>query len=131
MNKLFRKRKKVVRRVVCASVLLAMVVTVPTYDGTERRNVFTQKTSVFATSAKEKKKKAEQDLSNVNKNIDKLENAKDKVQTSLTEREKKLQKLLEKQEILQGQIIDKQSEINQCTLDLEKAQNDEQKQFTG
>ena len=129
MNKLFRKRRKAVKRIVCASVILAMVVMVPTYDGTEHKNVFRQKTNVFATSAKEKKKKAEQDLNNVNKNIDKLENAKDKVQTSLKEREKKLQKLLEKQEILQGQIIDKQSEINQCTLDLEQAQNDEAKQY--
>ena len=92
MNKLFRKRRKAVKRIVCASVILAMVVTVPTYDGTEHKSVFRQKTNVFATSAKEKKKKAEQDLNNVNKNIDKLENAKDKVQTSLKEREKKLQK---------------------------------------
>lgn len=129
MNKLFRKRRKAVKRIVCASVILAMVVTVPTYDGTEHKSVFRQKTNVFATSAKEKKKKAEQDLNNVNKNIDKLEDAKDKVQTSLKEREKKLQKLLEKQELLQGQIIDKQSEINQCTLDLEQAQNDEAKQY--
>ena len=66
MNKLFRKRRKAVKRVVCASVILAMVVTVPTYDGTERKSAFSQKAKVFATSAKEKKKKAEQDLSNVN-----------------------------------------------------------------
>lgn len=129
MNRLFRKRKKVVKRIVCASVILAMVVTVPTYDGTDHNGMFEKQTNVFATSAKEKKKKAEQDLSNVNKNIDKLETAKDKVQSSLKEREKKLKGLLEKQEILQGQIIDKQSEINQCTLDLEQAQNDEQKQY--
>ena len=59
MNKLFRKRRKAVKRIVCASVILAMVVTVPTYDGTEHKSVFRQKTNVFATSAKEKKKKAE------------------------------------------------------------------------
>lgn len=129
MNRLFRKRRKGAKRILCASVILAMVVTVPTYDGTERRNVFSQKTNVFATSAKEKKKKAEQDLNNVNKDIDKWETEKDKVQTSLKEREQKLQKLLEKQEILQGQIVDKQSEINKCTLDLEQAQNDEIKQY--
>lgn len=129
MGKVFRNKNKIVKRVVCASVILAMVVTVPAYDGTDRTNMPGQKTQVFATSAKEKKKKAEQDLNNVKNNISSLENKKDKVQSSLTEREKKLKKLLEKQEILQGQIVDKQSEINQCTLDLEQAQDDEDKQY--
>ena len=129
MGNLFRKRKKAAKQLVCASMILAMVVTVPAYDGAMPEDSLYQKTNVFATSAKEKKKKAEQDLNKVNQDIDKLENEKDKVQNTLNEREKKLKKLLEKQEILQGQIIDKQSEINQCTLDLEQAQADELKQY--
>lgn len=129
MGNLFRKRKKAAKQLVCASMILAMVVTVPAYDGAMPEDSLYQKTNVFATSAKEKKKKAEEDLNKVNQDIDKLENEKDKVQNTLNEREKKLKKLLEKQEILQGQIIDKQSEINQCTLDLEQAQADELKQY--
>lgn len=129
MGNLFRKRKKAAKQLVCASVILAMVVTVPAYDGAMPEDSLYQRTNVFATSAKEKKKKAEEDLNKVNQDIDKLENEKDKVQNTLNEREKKLKKLLEKQEILQGQIIDKQSEINQCTLDLEQAQADELKQY--
>lgn len=129
MRNLFRKRKKAGKQLVCASMILAMVVTVPAYDGAMPKDSLYQKTNVFATSAKEKKKKAEEDLNKVNQDIDKLEDKKDKVQSSLNEREKKLKKLLEKQEILQGQIIDKQSEINQCSLDLEQAQADELKQY--
>lgn len=129
MISLFRKRRRMCSRVISVAMILAMAVTVPTYDGTDWTEGWKPKENVFATTAKEKKKKAEDDLDKVNQDIDHLEDEKTKVQGSLNEKAKKLKKLLEKQEKLQNKIITKQSEINKCTLDLEKAEVDEAKQY--
>lgn len=130
MKKHLHIHRKKVHRVVSIALLFAMLVTVPTYDGLTDKNLIGRLDAYAAsTSAKEKKKKAEQDLNKVKEDINNLQDAKTEVQSNITGKESKLKKLLEKQELLQNQIIEKQSEINQCTLDLEQAQADQVKQY--
>lgn len=118
MNK-FKKK-----RVLSVILLIAILATLPTMDGNNIWSVIVGKMQVYATTAKEKKKKAEEDLKETKDEINSLNGKVDQTKSSISKKTRELNNLLEAQKKLQGEIKDKQVEITQCAEDLENAKQD-------
>ena len=112
------------KRIISVILLVALFATLPAFDGSNLWSLMSGTMEVYATTAKEKKKKAEQDLKDTKEEIDSLNNKKNQTETSITNKTAELNDLLAAQKKLQGQITDKQAEINQCSEDLKQARQD-------
>lgn len=121
-------RKKHKRLISCL-LIFALVLSVPLIDGVGGTSNLFGTIKVMATTAKEKKKKAEEDLNKVNNQIDQLENDAAEVKQDLDAKGKELDSLLDAQEKLKNDISNKQDEIDQCSKDLENAKIVEQNQY--
>ena len=112
------------KRIISVILLVALFATLPAFNGSNLWSLMSGTMEVYATTAKEKKKKAEQDLKDTKEEIDSLNNKKNQTETSITNKTAELNDLLAAQKKLQGQITDKQAEINQCSEDLKQARQD-------
>ncbi len=81
------------------------------------------------SSAKNKKKTAEQNLNDVNKKIDNLQNKKSEIQSKISATNEELVNLLVDVGILEDEIAANQKQLEKVTTDLAQAQEDEQKQY--
>lgn len=112
------------RRIISVILLLAIVATLPAFDGTNFWGKIAGQIEVYASTAKEKKKEAEQNLNKTENEIDRLNDKKNETQSSINAKKNELNKLLEAQKKLKNDISNKQEEINQCAEDLVQAQQD-------
>lgn len=118
------KQKRIVSIVILATLLFG-IPEVDTFWSDYGRSTDT----VFASTNKQKKKKAEKDLEKVKDQMDEVEDSKKKVNEDINEQSAKLRNLLSKQEKVKGQIENKQNEIDQCNKDLKVAQDDVTTQY--
>ncbi|MEE1028589.1 MAG: NlpC/P60 family protein [Agathobacter sp.] len=121
-----RKRYK---RLISCLLIFTMVLSVPLIDGVGGTSQLFGTIKVLATTAKEKKKKAEEDLNKVNSEIDKLEDDAAQIKQNIDAKGKELEDLLDAQDKLKNDISNKQDEIDQCSRDLEAAKIVEQNQY--
>lgn len=87
------------------------------------------KEQVWATSAEEKKKEAEQGLENVQEEMEGLESQKEDLEAQISQTRKKLSALIEQQNQLKAEVEETQVVIEQTKLDLELAREEETKQY--
>lgn len=112
------------KRIISVVLLIALVTTLPAFDGANFWDSLFGQVKVYATSAKAKKKQAEKDLKETNDQIDNLKDKKSEAESSINSKKAELNKLLEAQKALKTEIANKQEEINQCSIDLQNAQQD-------
>lgn len=83
----------------------------------------------YATTAKEKKKEAEEGLKDTNDTIDDIKNKQDDLEDDIESASADLAQLLKDQEALQGQIEGTQAKVEQANLDLEDAKQREAEEY--
>lgn len=81
------------------------------------------------SSAQSKKSEAEKNLNDVNKKIDNLEDQKEELQGEIDSTNEELVNLLVDVGILEDEIAQNEKKLEQVTEDLEKAQEEEEKQY--
>lgn len=121
--------KKRYRRVICSLLIFSLLISLPVFDRLGGVDGFFGTVKVLATTAKEKKKQAEKDLSEVNNKIEQLEDDAAGVKKTLDAKGKELDELLTAQDKLKDDISAKQGEIDQCSQDLAAAKDVEQQQY--
>lgn len=122
-------------RVICTVLTSALVFTGPAIDGTAFSGyIHSGLEKVYAKSqkqkdAEEKMKKAKEDLSNTNGQIDSLKDKQTVTANDIQANSNKLDEVLAAQKELQTDITNKQSEIEQNQKDLAAAQQKQQEQY--
>ena len=117
------------RRIMSVILLVALFATLPAFDGSNFWTYMTGSMKVYATTAKEKKAKAQKDLKDTNEKIDGLKDQKSQTEVSISNKTTELNNLLAAQKKLQTQISNKQDEITKCSQDLEQARADVDEQY--
>lgn len=119
------------KRFICAGLITALAVTGPIIDA-ENNGLLTAGniSQVFATSAKEKKKQAEQDLEDTKNKIDDLKVESSGLSDDIAAKSAELDKILAAQEELKTDIENKQKEIEQNQIDLADAQAQQEEQYS-
>ena len=110
------RKKKLIVGLLIASFLVSII------------NVNTSEV-FFASKAEEKKKEAESDLKEVNKEITNIKNKQNALEKELKNAKAQLAKLFKQQEALEQDIATTQEDIEQTKLELEKAREEEQTQY--
>ena len=122
-------------RVICTVLTSALVFTGPAIDGTAFSGyIHSGLEKVYAKSqkqkdAEEKMKKAKDDLSNTNGQIDSLKDKQTVTANDIQANSNKLDEVLAAQKKLQTDITNKQGEIEQNQKDLAAAQQKQQEQY--
>ena len=122
-------------RVICTVLTSALVFTGPAVDGTAFSGyIHSGLEKVYAKSqkqkdAEEKMKKAKDDLSNTNGQIDSLKDKQTVTANDIQANSNKLDEVLAAQKKLQTDITNKQGEIEQNQKDLAAAQQKQQEQY--
>ena len=122
-------------RVICTVLTSALVFTGPAIDGTAFSGyIHSGLEKVYAKSqkqkdAEEKMKKAKEDLSNTNGQIDSLKDKQTVTANDIQANSNKLDEVLAAQKKLQTDITNKQGEIEQNQKDLAAAQQKQQEQY--
>ncbi len=122
-------------RVICTVLTSALVFTGPAIDGTAFSGyIHSGLEKVYAKSqkqkdAEEKMKKAKEDLSNTNGQIDSLKDKQTVTANDIQANSNKLDEVLAAQKELQTDITNKQGEIEQNQKDLAAAQQKQQEQY--
>lgn len=122
-------------RVICTVLTSALVFTGPAVDGTAFSGyIHSGLEKVYAKSqkqkdAEEKMKKAKDDLSNTNGQIDSLKDKQTVTANDIQANSNKLDEVLAAQKKLQTDITNKQGEIEQNQKDLADAQQKQQEQY--
>lgn len=122
-------------RVICTVLTSALVFTGPAIDGTAFSGyIHSGFEKVYAKSqkqkdAEEKMKKAKEDLSNTNGQIDSLKDKQTVTANDIQTNSNKLDEVLAAQKKLQTDITNKQGEIEQNQKDLAAAQQKQQEQY--
>ena len=122
-------------RVICTVLTSALVFTGPAIDGTAFSGyIHSGLEKVYAKSqkqkdAEEKMKKAKDDLSNTNGQIDSLKDKQTVTANDIQANSNKLDEVLVAQKKLQTDITNKQGEIEQNQKDLAAAQQKQQEQY--
>lgn len=122
-------------RVICTVLTSALVFTGPAIDGTAFSGyIHSGLENVYAKSqkqkdAEEKMKKAKDDLSNTNGQIDSLKDKQTVTANDIQANSNKLDEVLAAQKKLQTDITNKQGEIEQNQKDLAAAQQKQQEQY--
>lgn len=122
-------------RVICTVLTSALVFTGPAIDGTAFSGyIHSGLEKVYAKSqkqkdAEEKMKKAKEDLSNTNGQIDSLKDKQTVTANDIQTNSNKLDEVLAAQKKLQTDITNKQGEIEQNQKDLAAAQQKQQEQY--
>ena len=122
-------------RVICTVLTSALVFTGPAIDGTAFSGyIHSGLEKVYAKSqkqkdAEEKMKKAKEDLSNTNGQIDSLKDKQTVTANDIQTNSNKLDEVLAAQKELQTDITNKQGEIEQNQKDLAAAQQKQQEQY--
>lgn len=122
-------------RVICTVLTSAIVFTGPAIDGTAFSGyIHNGLEKVYAKSqkqkdAEEKMKKAKEDLSNTNGQIDSLKDKQTVTANDIQANSNKLDEVLAAQKKLQTDITNKQGEIEQNQKDLAAAQQKQQEQY--
>lgn len=122
-------------RVICTVLTSAIVFTGPAIDGTAFSGyIHSGLEKVYAKSqkqkdAEEKMKKAKDDLSNTNGQIDSLKDKQTVTANDIQANSNKLDEVLAAQKKLQTDITNKQGEIEQNQKDLAAAQQKQQEQY--
>lgn len=122
-------------RVICTVLTSALVFTGPAIDGTAFSGyIHSGLEKVYAKSqkqkdAEEKMKKAKDDLSNTNGQIDSLKDKQTVTANDIQANSNKLDEVLATQKKLQTDITNKQGEIEQNQKDLAAAQQKQQEQY--
>ena len=122
-------------RVICTVLTSALVFTGPAVDGTAFSGyIHSGLENVYAKSqkqkdAEEKMKKAKDDLSNTNGQIDSLKDKQTVTANDIQANSNKLDEVLAAQKKLQTDITNKQGEIEQNQKDLAAAQQKQQEQY--
>ena len=118
------------KRFICTFLTSALVFTGPVIDGTVNGGyIGSSFEQVFAKTAKEKKKEAEENLSNTNDKIDDLKDQQSQVTNDIQSKSDKLDTIIAAQKKLQTDITNKQAEIEQNQADLADAQEQQQEQY--
>ncbi len=118
------------RRFICTFLTSALVLTGPVVDGTFMGGyIGSGIETVFAETAKQKKKQAEKDLSDTNDKIDSLKDQQSEVSSDIQSKSDELDTILAAQKKLQTDITNKQAEIEQNQSDLADAQEQQQEQY--
>ena len=118
------------KRFVCTFIIFSLLLAMPVVDGKgffEFASGDAEK--VLAETAKEKKKKAEQDLEKTNAQIDNLEDQKSTVEGEISTKSAKLDEILAAQEQLSTDIAAKQVEIEDNLVALEEAKAAQEEQY--
>ena len=118
------------RRFICTFLTSALVLTGPVIDGTFMGGyIGSGIEKVFAKTAKQKKKEAEDNLNSTNDKIDDLKDQQSQVTNDIQAKSDKLDTILAAQKQLQTDITNKQAEIEQNQSDLAAAQEQQQEQY--
>lgn len=128
MHILNGRRRRKVRKVVAGVMVMAFLVTVPASDGA--LSLYMDNTyDVYAKTAKEKKKEAEEKLNNVQDEIEGIKDKKSEVSKDIDATSQKLDALLESQKKLDKKITNKQTEIDECREDLKAAEKKQEEEY--
>lgn len=120
-NKQFRKR------IVSAGLVAAMLLAFPLADGIETGKF--EGLTVYATSAKDKRDKAQSDLDNANSQISELQGIQNQINSQLSDKAQEMASILTNQQLLQDDMDDTQNQIDQAEVDLDAAQQKEAEQY--
>lgn len=115
------KHKKIKNRILSAVLVAGMVLAFPVVSGNDIGDLLGDHIAL-ASSAKDIKKQAEQDLKDTNEDIKNIENQQNQVESDLDDAEEELTELLKKQKKLKAQISDTQDQVDRANADLEAAQ---------
>ena len=100
------------KRFICTALVLILAFMGPMVDSSLLgKYIKSDTTQVLATTAKEKKKQAEDDLENTNNKINDIKDQKATVDSSIKSKSDELDTVLAAQKKLQTDIADKQSQI--------------------
>ena len=123
----YMKNKQFRKRFVSAGLVAAMLLAFPLADGIETGKF--EGLTVYATSAKDKRDKAQSDLDNANSQISELQGIQDQINSQLSDKAQEMASILTNQQLLQEDMDDTQNQIDQAEVDLEAAQQKEAEQY--
>ena len=118
------------KRFICTALVLILAFMGPMVDSSLLgKYIKSDTTQVLATTAKEKKKQAEDDLDNTNNKINDIKDQKATVDSSIKSKSDELDTVLAAQKKLQTDIADKQSQIEDNMVELDSAKKQQQEQY--
>ena len=118
------------KRFICTALVLILAFMGPMVDSSLLgKYIKSDTTQVLATTAKEKKKQAEDDLDNTNNKISDIKDQKATVDSSIKSKSDELDTVLAAQKKLQTDIADKQSQIEDNMVELDSAKKQQQEQY--
>lgn len=118
------------KRFICTALVLILAFMGPMVDSSLLgKYIKSDTTQVLATTAKEKKKQAEDDLDNTNNKINDIKDQKATVDSSIKSKSDELDSVLAAQKKLQTDIADKQSQIEDNMVELDSAKQQQQEQY--
>ena len=118
------------KRFICTALVLILAFMGPMVDSSSLgKYIKSDTTQVLATTAKEKKKQAEDDLDNTNNKISDIKDQKATVDSSIKSKSDELDTVLAAQKKLQTDIADKQSQIEDNMVELDSAKKQQQEQY--
>lgn len=128
MKAFYIKNKKKINQAASVAVVVALVAALPVWGDTQQAG-WGKNMLVFATTAEDIKHEAEQNLENVNNNITDIENEQTNVDNKLANAAIELDNLIAQQQVLKGDIENKQAEVEQTNIDLAAAREKEKQEY--